>query len=386
MILRLGSKGQEVKELQQLLNIDSDGIFGRGTEKAVKKFQHENGLVVDGIVGPVTLKRIKNSSDKTINPVVLRLDSKGEEVKKLQKSLNLVSDGIFGRGTENAVKEFQLKSGLVSDGIVGPVTWSRLGFKIKKTSIEQKDESNYFATENGLVIHKHYLSKGEYFNGSKPKYVFLHHTAGWHNPYKTVDHWNKDNRGRVATEFVLGGQSVRGDEFKYDGELVKCFPQGGWGWHLGTGRNYVHINSVGIEVNNFGYVTEGGYHGKVNGRRQWIGKEDGKFYTYAGFEIHPSQMIELDKPFRGHKYWHKYSKKQIEVLKKWLYYIAERDNIDITKGLPSLIKSKGADAFEYIDDVRTGKIKGGVWSHTTVRKDKVDMFPQPDLMNMLSSL
>ena len=236
------------------------------------------------------------------------------------------------------------------------------------------------------MIHKHYLSKGEYFNGSKPKYVFLHHTAGWYNPYKTIDHWNNDNRGQVATEFVLGGQSVKADEFKYDGELVKCFPQGGWGWHLGTGRNFVHINSVGIEVNNFGYVTEGGYHGKVNGRRQWISKEDGKFYTDAGGEIHPSQMIELDKPFRGHKYWHKYSKKQIEVLKKWLYYIAERDNIDITKGLPSLIKSKGSDAFEYIDDVRTGKIKDGIWSHTTVRKDKVDMFPQPDLMNMLSNL
>ena len=184
MILRLGSKGQEVKELQQLLNIDSDGIFGRGTENAVKKFQHENGLVVDGIVGPVTLQRIKNSGDKTINPVVLRLGSKGEEVEKLQKSLNLISDGDFGKGTENAVKEFQSKSGLVSDGVVGPVTWSKLGFKIKKTSIEQKDESNYFTTENGLIIHKHYLSKGEYFTGSKPKYVFLHHTAGWYNPYK----------------------------------------------------------------------------------------------------------------------------------------------------------------------------------------------------------
>ena len=382
MVLRLGSKGEKVKELQEYLNINSDGIFGRGTENAVKKFQHENELVVDGIVGPVTWDRIKNSIDKTINPIFLRLGSTGEEVEKLQKSLKLVSDGIFGRGTENVVKEFQSKSGLVSDGIVGPVTWGRLGFTIRKKEIDKKDDSNYFSTNNGLIIHKHYLSKGEYFNGSKPKYIFLHHTAGWYNPYKTIDHWNRDNRGQVATEFVLGGQSVRGDEFNYDGELVKCFPQGGWGWHLGTGRNHVHINSVGIEVNNFGYVTEGGY----NKGKKWIPKEKGKFYTYVGVEVHPSQMVELDKPFRGHKFWHKYSNKQIEILKKWLYYITERDNIDIKEGLPSLIKSKGVNAFNYIDDVRTGKIKGGVWSHTNVRKDKVDMFPQPELMDMLVSI
>lgn len=386
MILRLGSKGEEVKNLQKMINIQSDGVFGKGTENAVKKFQHENGLVVDGIVGPVTLQRIKNKFEKVIKPVIIRLGSKGEEVAKLQESLNLISDGIFDRGTENAVKEFQHNNGLVNDGIVGPVTWSKLGFTLLKDSIGKKEESNYFTTDNGLVIHKHYLSDDEYMKGSKPEYIFLHHTAGWYNPYKTIDHWDRDNRGAVATEFVLGGQSVKADEFKYDGELVKCFPQGGWGWHLGTGRNHVHKNSVGIEVNNFGYVTEGGYHGSVNGRRTWIKKESDKFYTWAGVEIHPSQMIELDKPFRGHKYWHKYSKKQIETLKKWLYYIGERDSIDITKGLPELIKQKGPDAFEYISDVRYGKVKGGVWSHTTVRKDKVDMFPQPDLLEMLISL
>ena len=61
------------------------------------------------------------------------------------------------------------------------------------------------------------------------------------------------------------------------------------------------------------------------------------------------------------------------------------DGIDIGEGLPKLIKSIGADAFEYIPDVKAGKLKG-VWTHTNVRKDKVDMFPQPELMDMLVSL
>ena len=77
--------------------------------------------------------------------------------------------------------------------------------------------------------------------------------------------------------------------------------------------------------------------------------------------------------------------KQIKAAEKWIRYVGERDGIDICEGLPTLIKSIGADAFEYIPDVKAGKLKG-VWTHTNVRKDKVDMFPQPELMDMLVSL
>ena len=52
MILKIGSRGSDVKELQEFLNITADGIFGKGTEEAVKKFQSTNNLAVDGIVGP----------------------------------------------------------------------------------------------------------------------------------------------------------------------------------------------------------------------------------------------------------------------------------------------------------------------------------------------
>ena len=55
MILKIGSRGSDVKELQEFLNITADGIFGKGTEEAVKKFQSTNNLVVDGIVGPATM-------------------------------------------------------------------------------------------------------------------------------------------------------------------------------------------------------------------------------------------------------------------------------------------------------------------------------------------
>ena len=54
MLLKKGSRGKEVKQLQEFLEIKADGIFGEGTKKAVQEFQNANGLVADGIVGPAT--------------------------------------------------------------------------------------------------------------------------------------------------------------------------------------------------------------------------------------------------------------------------------------------------------------------------------------------
>ena len=55
---------------------------------------------------------------------LLKKGSKGEEVKRLQKALNLFPDGIFGSLTEEAVKAFQKSHGLKPDGIVGEKTWA----------------------------------------------------------------------------------------------------------------------------------------------------------------------------------------------------------------------------------------------------------------------
>lgn len=52
--LKKGDKGNDVKELQKLLHISPDGIFGNVTEIYVKAFQKEHGLEDDGIVGPLT--------------------------------------------------------------------------------------------------------------------------------------------------------------------------------------------------------------------------------------------------------------------------------------------------------------------------------------------
>lgn len=56
---------------------------------------------------------------------------RGEDVKKLQRSLGFLEDeidGVFGKATDAAVREFQKNHGLKVDGKVGPATWAELGF------------------------------------------------------------------------------------------------------------------------------------------------------------------------------------------------------------------------------------------------------------------
>ena len=307
--------------------------------------------------------------------MILKNGSKGKEVKELQEFLGIQADGIFGPGTERHVKKWQSENNLVVDGIVGPATWDAMGLATTD------DSERVYETEEGLIINRSYLPKGEYLEGPTEKeFLFLHHTAGWNNPYRTIKHWGRDTRGRVATEFCIGGPSVKGNDDTYDGEVVQAFPEGAYGWHLGkNGSQHMHTHSVGIEVNNFGYLTEGGY--KRNGK--WIEKTPGKYYTYAGVEAHPDQIVECS--FKGYDYWHKYSDAQIESLRLLILHIADRDNIDVRAGLPSLIKEHGAKAFEWNADAYYGKVKG-LWTHTNTKKGKFDMFPQQELLDMLISL
>lgn len=293
--------------------------------------------------------------------MLLKVGSRGKEVKELQEFLNIGADGIFGVGTKAAVQKWQANNNLVADGIVGPATWDAMG--LATTDASEK----VYTTDNGLVINRHFLPVGEYKQGPiNAEWLFLHHTAGWHNPFRTIDHWGRDDRGAIATEFVLGGPSIKGNDFKYDGKMVQAFPEGAYGWHLGkNGSQYMHTHSIGIEVNNFGYV--------VNGK------------AYQGTPVEESQIVTLKEPFRGHKTWHRYSDKQIEAIRLWLLWIAERDNIDVREGLPSLIKEKGAKAFDFNPDAYYGKVKG-TWTHTNTRKDKFDMFPQEELLEMLITL
>lgn len=305
--------------------------------------------------------KVKGELRKIKFNVLVKEGSYGNDVKELQIFLGIVADGQFGSQTKKAVIKWQKKNKLKPDGIVGSLTWKAM--RIATTDFSE-NQHNFFG---GIKIHTHYLPEDEYLKGPiTPHWIFLHHTAGWENPYKTIDLWDSDKRGTIATEFVIGGQSVKDTIKKYDGTVVQAFPPDNYAWHLGkNGNQTMHVNSIGIELCNFGYV--------VNGR------------TWAGTRVSTNQIVKLKKPFRGYQYWHKYSDEQINSLKLLLKWIGEREDIDIRCGLPELIKKNGVDAFEWNSDAYYGKVHG-VWSHTSIRKDKWDIFPQEEMMDMLISL
>ena len=130
-VLEKGSTGSAVKKLQRALKArfydpgSVDGIFGAATAKAVRQYQADHGLVVDGIVGPKTWAGL--------DPPTVKRGSKGDAVKRLQRLLRDFGyspgavDGDFGSKTEKAVKAFQTDFGLEVDGIAGSQTWAALG-------------------------------------------------------------------------------------------------------------------------------------------------------------------------------------------------------------------------------------------------------------------
>ena len=132
-LLRNGDRGNFVYLLQFILNqygynLSVDGIFGSRTLNAVRDFQQNNSLNVDGLVGPNTWRTLL-----TLPPYpLLREGSRGAYVKFLQQLLesNLYPvgniDGIFGTRTLSAVRQYQQANGLTVDGLVGNNTWASL--------------------------------------------------------------------------------------------------------------------------------------------------------------------------------------------------------------------------------------------------------------------
>lgn len=170
-LLRKGSRGESVRVLQEKLiqlGYDvgpdgADGDFGNNTEKAVREFQVDNSLEVDGIVGNESWAKLNSLTEKqtpkeesksdskpeveedpyaeepTVPKARLSLpllkedteDSFGPYVKLAQAALvcwgySIIVHGIFGPEMTAKIKDFQEKKGLIADGEIGPDTWKAL--------------------------------------------------------------------------------------------------------------------------------------------------------------------------------------------------------------------------------------------------------------------
>lgn len=268
-----------------------------------------------------------------------------------------------------------------------------------------------------------FLDLDEYFPVDfKKNIIYLHHTCGSHRPDYVIQGWNQhaDNGAvsKVATAFVIGGKSTRDGDSTWDGEVVRCFPESQWAWHLGAKNTNGMFDkiSIGIEICNYGWLTK---------------SKSGQFITYVNTPVPIDQVVELTTPFRGYKYYHKYTDKQLSSLRELLVYLGNRFTINLKMGLQEWInketllmpnglsilqqqkwlnkygfvgingkpldedgfwgensawavQSIGKSAFEFNPLTMNGY--PGIWTHTNIRLDKSDCSPQPNLISMLKTL
>ena len=118
--------------------------------------------------------------------------------------------------------------------------------------------------------------------------------------------------------------------------------------------------SIGIEICNWGQLDY----------------EGGRFLNYVDREVPENQVMELSEPFKGYKYFHKYSDAQIDSVHDLLVYWSGIYNIPLTYNYDQLFK------------VSVNALKGekGVYTHNSYRKDKIDIYPCPRMIAMLKSL
>lgn len=191
------------------------------------------------------------------------------------------------------------------------------------------------------------------------KQIYLHHTVSGKGVKNDFNYWAK-SKARIATCVIIG----------HDGVIHQGFSSKFWAHHLGIKSKHFtkfelpNINttlnqrSIGIEIDSYGGLV----------------KENGVWKNVYGGVI--DDVVEYPEGYRGYYAYERYTDAQIESVRQLLVYWGEFYGINI--------KYQGDDMWDVNKDALEGK--EGVWSHTSVRPDKSDVHPCPNLVKMLKSL
>lgn len=191
------------------------------------------------------------------------------------------------------------------------------------------------------------LASNQYYQGVyTKKYIFLHHTAGG-SAASSISGWAQTPE-HIATPYVIDR----------DGTIYECFDPKYWAYSLGVkGQTSLEKATIAIEIASYGALTE----------------KNGKLFTYTNREIPADKAVRVD--FRGQKIWEAYTAEQIEALKQLLPYLIDKFKIPIQ-----------ADRNNFWEYKNPATLPPGIYSHSTVRKDKIDIFPQQGLVDLVKAL
>jgi N-acetyl-anhydromuramyl-L-alanine amidase AmpD len=215
------------------------------------------------------------------------------------------------------------------------------------------------------------LTDDQFFKEETTKtMIFIHHTAGNSSPFGVIKDWQMTPE-RVATHFVIGGiPSVLPAKWS-DGDILQTYSTKYWGHHLGLkpehlvagGKSNKELNmtSISIELCNWGPLTK---------------NAAGKYLTYINTVVPEAQVVHLDAPYKGYSYYHAYTDAQLASLKELLVFLCDKWTI------PK--KYFGDKIFQVCHEALIGT--PGIFTHTSVRPDKSDCYPHPQLIQLLQHL
>ena len=154
MILKVGSKGDDVKKLQAKLGLAADGAFGPGTEKAVKKWQIDHDLNPDGVVGDGTWSKMFGSTEKVVikEDKVITPSSPSSSGFKLDKLKGHIPDKVIEQIPDTA-KKFNITTPLRLAHFLSQCGHESGGFRLVNENV------NYSATGLKGIF-------GKYFPGN----------------------------------------------------------------------------------------------------------------------------------------------------------------------------------------------------------------------------
>jgi N-acetylmuramoyl-L-alanine amidase len=198
MVLKKGSTGPEVEELQKILGIKVDGDFGPATELAVMKYQGQNSLTPDGIVGPKTWAKM--TSKKSPN-------SGSNYVWILDNGHGGIIDGVYQTSGKRSPKwedGTQLFEGEFNRSVVKRVVklCEKAGIECINLVDTEEDLSLRWRTDKANDIYR----ERKQTDGKKCIYVSVHANGfskesahGW-SVYTTVGETKSDKIAQVLHE------------------------------------------------------------------------------------------------------------------------------------------------------------------------------------------
>lgn len=221
------------------------------------------------------------------------------------------------------------------------------------------------------------FAENQYYKEETQKtQILLHHTVSGPSASGVIDWWNTDPQ-RIATHFVIDGS----------GKIYQLYSSKFWAHHLGIKADFLKQMGFSDYGNRNTLLNKGSIAMEICNWGGLVKSDDGTFHP-AKWDTNlkkyvpvtkitiPSENVQAyQKPYRDFIYFEKYTPQQIESVASLVTYLCEKWNIP---------KTYNSDMWDVSKNALGGK--SGIYTHVSYRKDKSDLHPQPEVIEMLQNL